>query len=210
MYLHVLFTGAKTYHKLQSGKFSSVVCHEEHVYAANYHASQVWRFTINNDAGFKLVIVTQVVIPEGWTTLSVKEKSILCCNRDLSEVYLMLIESTGSSAPSVIPVPAPQGTSTKREPYICDDADDRTVMICDRRHNQIMVLTNYFKLTSPLVVGTNASRIAALKDRKNNFLLVVHTSPDVLTVHDDFASRIEAKCACNADKHVDINVDDLD
>ena len=181
------------------------------MFTANYHASQVWRFAINNDAGFKLVIVTQVVIPEGWTTLSVKEKSILCCNRDLSEVYLMLIESTGSSSsPSVIPVPAPQGTSTKREPYICDDADDRTVMICDRRHSQIMVLTNYFKLTSPLVVGTNASRIAALKDRKNNFLFVVHTSPDVLTVHDDFVSRAEAKCACSDHKHVDINVDDLD
>ena len=178
-------TGAKMYHKLQSGKFTSIVYHDERVYAAAYHASQVWVFAINNNAGFKLVLLERVVVPEGWTTLSVKCNLILFCNRDVGEIYMLSHNymNTGEE-PRIpcMPLQAPQGAAARCEPYISDDDDDTTVMICDRRHNRIL-LFSFLQLARPLVVDVSASCVAALKDRKTNFLFVVHSSPDVLTIH---------------------------
>ena len=186
-------TGAKTYHKLQSGKFTSVVCHNHRVYTANYHASQVWVFAINNDAGFKLVIVGQLVIPEGWTTLSVRNTFILCCNRDEGEVYILPFSYSGSGVSLIIaPVAAPPGAATRGEPYICDDDVDTTVMICDRRHSRFVLLNNSIQFSRPLIVDAVASCVAALKDRKTNFLFVVRSSPNVLTIHHGLLNPVDA------------------
>ena len=188
-------TGAKTYHKLQSGKFTSIVYHDERVYAAAYHASQVWVFAINNNAGFKLVLLERVVVPEGWTTLSVKCNLILFCNRDVGEIYMLSHNymNTGEE-PRIpcMPLQAPQGAAARCEPYISDDDDDTTVMICDRRHNRIVLLSNSLQFSRPLIVDANAWCVAALKDRKTNFLFVVRRSPDVLTIHHGLPNPVDA------------------
>ena len=205
MYMYMSSAGERTYHKLLSGKFTSIVCHEERVYTANYYSSQVWVFMINNDSGFKLVLIEKVVIPDGWTTLSVKKHSILCCNRESGEIYILPCCLNGSDAPILsVGFPTPQDAATGGDLYICDDDDDGTVMICDRRHNRIVLLTNWSQLSTTLVVDTGASNVAALKDRKTNFLFVVQTSPNVLTIHHGVRNFVEVT------SHASNDPDDLD
>ena len=203
-YMYMSSAGARTYHKLLSGKFTSIVCHKERVYAAAYHASQVWIFMINNDACFKLVLIEKVVIPDGWTTLSVKKHSILCCNRESGEIYILPCYLNGSDTPiPSVSFPTPHDAATGGDRYICDDDDD-TVMICDRRHNRIELLTNWSQLSTTLVVDTGTSCVAALKDRKTNFLFVVQGSPNVLTIHHGVRNFVEATSNASNDP------DDLD
>ena len=180
----VSVTGTKTFQKLQSGKFTSIVSHGLLVYTANFHANQVWVFTTNSDNGFKLIAVEQIVIPAGWTTLSVKRNTIVCCNRERNK-FFTLPASGCSSVARHLPVPVlGTCTATSGEAYICDDDDDGTLLICDRQNqNLILMPAEYsWQLYDRLDVDT-APFVAALKDRTTNFLFVAQHSPDAITMH---------------------------
>ena len=170
--LYLLCAGESA--RIATGSFTSIVVHQDQVYAAsrNKNQTQVFQYNDTSQQGWRhLRSIDPDFKNKGYTlTLSISNNQLKCCSaQDVIEVYSLrgeLLQTYGTRG---------RGHAGQFGcPFISDGDDDGSVLIADFRNNRLHVMSEQGEFSvlqlQPPVLGPRSAVLF------NNQLYVSHLS----------------------------------